>query len=166
MDKCIGVAFELCAAFVTGFIGSAECAAAIGPRVLYFAKADVALGICESRADGVFAIGGFGTINAASGKQGCKLGDCQAKKLFGKDVVDSLLTVRDGIFQSLVQPLSNLTQENSGFTSRVKEGDRFIAPQAFWQEIQHLVHQFWRGKDLITAEICKAGKHIGVVGSI
>jgi hypothetical protein len=151
------MAFQLIASFVIGLIGSAEAAAAFVPAVLHLAEMDIAFGILESRADGVFAIGSFGTIYATSGHQGGKLSDCQAEKLFGKDVVDPCLAVRYLFFQSLVQPLGDLAQEYSGFASRIEEGDFLIAPQAFRQEIKHLAYQFWRSKDLVTAKISKAG---------
>jgi len=126
---------------------------AISSSVLHFAKRDIVFGALESRAYGVFAICCFRTIQAAAGKQSGKLGERQAKKLFGEDVIDPRLAVGDALFHPFIQPFGNLTQEYSGFAGWIKGGSFLIVPKALWQGIQHLVYQFGRGKDLVTAKV-------------
>ena len=109
MDQLVGVTFHalaLCATVL--FFGSAaKQTLTFLPAMLDVLKTDIALHVIK-KGHGINGVGILGAINAAARQQAGQFGDGNAEQLLVKNMVDTLLTIRDYILQANQQPLGDL----------------------------------------------------------
>ena len=163
MNELVGVGFERFVARVLAFARAAELAAIIGPRMLDALESDVALFVAEPVANGVLSIRGFRAIHAAARQQSGEIGDGKSEKLIRKNVIDARLPVGNVAFQSGIEPSRDFAQKHARLGNRIEKRRVAVAPDFFWQQIEHSRHHAGRRKNLIVAEVGQTRQHVGIV---
>ena len=122
MNKRVGVGLAGVGAEILALTGSTAFAAALRvPRVAAAVVEDMALPVAEGRADAVFAVGLFGTVEGAAAHLGGEVGAGDAENLLGHDVVDTLLQIGNLLFETRQQPFRNLAQEDPALAARIEK---------------------------------------------
>lgn len=165
MNKLIGILLGSFAAVIDRLAGTTVLAFALFPSVAQRLVADIAIGI-EKTANTMRAIGAATAIDRPTAEVGRQLGDGDAKHLMVQDMVDTLPAVGHHFLQSDVQTLDNLTQKDTTLTEWVQECSLGIGKKLLRQQVQHLVRQYRRRKDLVVAQVGKTVEHIGIVVTV
>ena len=114
----------------------------------------------------MWAISRFAAIEGSAAQQCREFCQGHAIHLMVHDVVDTLLTVRNQVRQSHVEPFHNLTQKDTRLAEGIEKLRIRTAKQLLRKHIQHLVGQHRRRKHLIVAQVGDAVEHIGIVFAI
>ncbi len=163
MDKSVGVRFQLSASIIDLLACAAIDTTPALPSVGGGFIADIALLVIKSGAYRVATVGILGAIDRAARHQGGKFGNSQSIELLAEDVVGTLLGVGYLLFQALHQSFCYLTQKHTCLAHGVEKASIGVAPQLGGEHIEHLVYHSRGCKNLVVAQIGKAGQHIGVI---
>lgn len=116
--------------------------------------------------DAVSAVGVLAAIKGAPGQVGRQLRDGDAEDLVVQDVVDAKLSVWHQRFQASVQPFDDFPQEYATLGEWVKECRVRTPEKLLRQQVQDAVRQFWRGEDLVVAQVRDTVEHVRIIGTI
>ncbi len=78
-------------------------------------------------------------------------------------MVDTLLQVRNLLFQAYEQPFGNLAQKNAALAAWIKKARLGVAEQFLWQQVKHPVGEFRRREHLVAAQIGQAVENVGTI---
>lgn len=165
VDEHVGILLCLGASVIDRLGCATILAFAVLPGVGTVGVEDVAaLGV--EAGDAVFAVGVLAAIKGAPGQVGSQLRDGDAEDLVVQDVVDAKLSVWHQRFQASVQPFDDFPQEYATLGEWVKECRVRTPEKLLRQQVQDAVRQFWRGEDLVVAQVRDTVEHVRVVGTI
>ena len=164
MDEFIGMGFESLSCFRAKlfFACAAPFAATVDEGVRNVAEADIALDGLETTRR-VTTVGVFRAVERATRDEGGELGRRNAEDLPMENVVDACLQIGNLLRESRNEPFRDFAQEDAALAADVEKSRRGIPKQFRWQQIEHLVHDSRRRKNLIIREVRQAAQHIGIV---
>ena len=162
MDEHIGVLLRFGAAVIDRLGRAAILAFAVLPGVGTIGVKNIPAFRAES-GDAVVPVGVHRAVKRPSGQIGCQFGDCNAKNLIMKNMIDTFLTVSNILFQALVKPFDNLAEEHSALAERIQELCVRALEKILREKVKDAVRQFRRGEDLIVAQVRQTVEHIGVI---
>ncbi len=113
MNEAVGICFCNIASTKSFLARSTEYTSTLNPRMLRALEPDVPVIIVKALGDRMRAGCVFRAIQAPARQQAGQLGDGNAEHLFGQDMIDAGLQVRDFRLQARDQPLGDLAQEHS-----------------------------------------------------
>ena len=164
MNKGVGIALTVVSSEIFAFTGSAMFTSALSiPSVFASLVPHIASIVAEGLGDAVLAAGQLGAVECAATHLGGEVGTGNAKDLLGHNMVDTLLQVRNLLFQAYEQPLGDLTQEDTALAARVEETCLRAAEQFRRQQVEHPVGEFRRCKHLVAAQIGQAVENVGTI---
>ena len=164
MDKGIGVTLSGVGTEIFALAGTTMFTAALDiPGVFAPLIPHIASIIAESLGDAVLAVGQLGAVERAAAHLGGEVGAGYAKDLLGHNMVNTLLQVRNLLFQTNEQAFGNLAQKHTALAARVKEACLWAAEQFRRQQVKHPVGEFRRREHLVAAQVSQAVKNIGAI---
>ena len=116
-------------------------------------KADVTLRVVKNFADGILPVGCLGAVQRPAREQGRQFRDSESVELILEDVIYPLQAVRNLLRQALVQALGDFAEENPGLASRIQKPSALFGPEVRRQQVQNLIRNLGRCKNLIAAQV-------------
>ena len=80
-----------------------------------------------------------------------------------ENVIQTLLKIRELVFQTFNQTLGYFTEEYSCFACWVKECGVRVCEELLRQHVQHLVYDLRWSEHFVVGEVCQTGQHVRVV---
>lgn len=128
MNESVSMVFKTLCSIERLSPGAAIGAFLAMPSMVHSFEPNIAAIVKEAARNGVHTISMFRTVQAAPRQHTGQPGYPDPENLFGQDVIDTFLQVRNLGSQPLRQPRGDLSQEDPRLGTRIEESHSWIGP--------------------------------------